>query len=242
MKYLKVTLKYIDLMREFYDIYKLETYLNSVPLRFSWTNVFVNMRLGTKVSSFFVEGDLMFEYDVDTILRILKIEEFELDKLNLNQIKHVPMHQYRISSSEKPLLLIENLQVCIGLYAYSKLFGFAAHLNPVVRLGDEFQCDENKNITYCNRVDDLFNAIIGAKVQEPVYIGISIGFNPVEKTYQAVDILNKSVDNLIIKLNTMGIDATKLDIKDNHIFILDTIRGEIITPSTQNIKETIKTK
>ena len=200
------------------------------------------MRLGTKVSSFFVKGDIMFEYDIETILRILKIEEFELEELNLNQIKHVPMHQYRISSTEKPLLLIENLQVCIGLYAYSKNFGFAAHLNPVVMRGDEFQYDTNKNIVYCNRIDDLFNAIIDAKIQEPVYIGISMGFNPVEKTYQAVDMLSKSVDNLISKLNTMGINTAKLNLKDNHIFILDSVNGQVITPSNQNIHGSIKRK
>ena len=184
----------------------------------------------------------MFEYDIETILRILKIEEFELDKLNLNQVKHVPMHQYRISSLEKPLLLIENLQVCIGLYAYSKNFGFAAHLNPVVMRGDEFQYDTNKNIVYCNRIDNLYNAIINAKVQEPVYIGISVGFNPVEKTYQTVDMLNKSIDNLISKLNTMGIESTKLDLRENHIFILDSANEKIVTPSNQNIQKSIKTK
>ena len=184
----------------------------------------------------------MFEYDIETISRILKIEEIKLDELNLNKIKHVPMHQYRISSLDKPLLLIENLQVCIGLYAYSKNFGFAAHLNPVVMRGNEFRCDENKNIICCNRVDDLFNAIIDAKIQEPVYIVISVGFNPVQKTYQQVNMLDKSIDKLISKLNTMGIDAIKLDLKDNHIFILDTINGEIITPSTENIKEISKRK
>jgi len=184
----------------------------------------------------------MFEYDVEIISRILKLEEFELDNFDLNQIKHVPMHQYRISSSEKPLLLIENLQVCIGLYAYSKNFGFAAHLNPVVMLGNEFQSDENKNIRYCNRVDDLFNAIIDAKVQELVYIGISLGFNPVEKTYQVLDILNKSIDDLILKLNTIGIEAAKLDLKDNHIFILDSVNGQVITPAIGNIKGSSKKK
>jgi len=134
------------------------------------------------------------------------------------------------------------LQVCIGLYAYSKNFGFAAHLNPVVMRGDEFQCDENKNITYCNRVDDLFNAIIDAKVQEPVYIGISLGFNPIEKTYQVVDMLSKSIDDLILKLNAMGIDATKLDLRENHIFILDSVNGKITTPPNQNIQESIRKK
>ena len=110
----------------------------------------------------------MFEYDIDTISRILNIEGFQLDELNLNQIKHVPMHQYEISSLEKPLLLIENLQVCIGLYAYSKNFGFAAHLNPLIIRGSEFECDENKNIIYCNRIDDLFNAIINSIPKEKV--------------------------------------------------------------------------
>ena len=184
----------------------------------------------------------MFEYDIETILRILKIEEFELEELNLNQIKHVPMHQYRISSTEKPLLLIENLQVCIGLYAYSKNFGFAAHLNPVVMRGDEFQYDENKNIIYCNRIDDLFNAIMEANVQEPLCIGISIGFNPIEKTYQVVNMLSKSIDDLILKLNTLGVVATKLDLKDNHIFILDSVNKKIKIPAYQNMQEAIKRK
>ena len=184
----------------------------------------------------------MFEYDIETISRILKLEEFNLDELNLNKIKHVPMHRYKTSSLEKPLLLIENLQVCIGLYAYSKNFGFAAHLNPVVMRGDEFQNDKNKNIVYCNRLDNLYNAIIDAKIQEPVYIGISVGFNPVEKTYQIVDMLDKSIDNLISKLDIMGIEATKLDLRENHIFILDSANGKIITPSNQNIQESIKIK
>lgn len=56
---------------------------------------------------------------------------------------HVPMHEYRVSSTGMPLLLIENLQVCIALYAYSKNYGFAAHLNPVVMLRNEFENDEN---------------------------------------------------------------------------------------------------
>lgn len=172
----------------------------------------------------------MFEYDIETISRILKIEEFELDELNLNNIKHVPMHQYRISSLEKPLLLIENLQVCIGLYAYSKNFGFGAHLNPVVMRGDEFTCDENKNIIYSRRIDDLYNTIIESKIKD-VSIGIGIGFNPTHKTYKAVDILNRSIDNLILKLNSIGIIANKLDLINEHVFIIDTVNERIIKPN-----------
>ena len=112
----------------------------------------------------------------------------------------------------------------------------------MVMRGDEFQCDETENIVHCNRIDDLFNAIINAKIQEPVYIGISVGFSPNQKTYQQVNMLNKSIDDLISRLNNMGVVATKLDLKNEHIFILDTINGGIITPANQNIKESAKAK
>lgn len=186
------------------------------------------------------EDDIVFEYDKELILRMLKMEEFKLDELDLNQIQHVPMHQYRTSSSEKPLLLIENLQVCIGLYAYSKNFGFAAHLNPVVMRENEFRYDD-KNIIYCNRIDDLFNAITSANIYDPVYIGISYGFSPNEKTFQEINRLEKDVDNLILKLNAVGIKVIKLDLHSNHIFIVDTVNGEIITPIVKNEKELCKT-
>lgn len=176
----------------------------------------------------------MIEYNMETISRILKVEEFEIDKLDLNKIMHVPMHQYRLSSLEKPLLLIENLQVCIGLYAYGKNFGFAAHLNPVVMRGDEFECDSNKNIVYCNRINDLFNAIINSKVDK-VNIGISIGVTSFYETYQQVDMLDNLIDELSLKLNSIGIIVNKLDLRHNHIFILDTINQEIITSSVENI-------
>lgn len=175
----------------------------------------------------------MIKYDLDIISRILKTEEFDLDKLDLNQIKHVPMHQYRVASDNQPLLLIDNLQVCVGLYAYSKNFGFGAHLNPVVIRGDEFRCDSKKNIIYCNRIDELYNAIIDANINDTIYIGISIGFNPVSETFNLVWLLNNSIDDLIVKLKDKGIEVVKLDLKDNHIFIIDTINEQIITPVNQ---------
>jgi hypothetical protein len=152
------------------------------------------------------------------------------------------MHEYRISSPEKLFLLIENLQVCIGVYAYSKNFGFAAYLNPVVIRGDGFQCDKNKNILYCNRFDDLYNSIIYSRVEAPIYIGISIGLNSGLETYQQVNMLNKNIDNLIVKLNCMGIVATKLNLRNNHIFILDTLNQKLITPLIENSKKLFKTK
>ena len=181
-----------------------------------------------------------FWYDEDLVSRILTTEGFELNDLSLNQIKPVPMHQYGISTKEKPLLLIDNLQVCIGLYAYSKNFAFAAHLNPVAISGDEFECDTNQNIVYCNRIDDLSNAIMNTEIEGPVYIGVSIGFNPIEKTYQVVDLLNKSIDELVSKLNTIGIEAIKLDLRNDHIFIVDSENEKLLTPSNQNTQTPIK--
>lgn len=179
----------------------------------------------------------MVEYSNEIIERILKIEEFNLEEINLNKIKLVPMHEYKISSKEKPLLLVQNLQVCISLYAYSNNFAFASHLNPLIILEDEFKCDQNRNIIYSRRIEDLYNAIIESDIKGPFYIGVSVGFNPVEKTYQAIDILNKGINNLIFKLNNKGIIVKQLDLKNNHVFILDSEKAKIITPSNQNIKK-----
>lgn len=46
-------------------------------------------------------------------------------------------------------------------------------------------------------------------------------------------LLNNSIDDLIIKLNENGINAIKLDLENNHIFIIDTINEKIITPVNQ---------
>jgi len=175
----------------------------------------------------------MFEYNKEVIERILKIEGFNID--NINMVKHVPMHQYRIINKDKPLLLIENLQVCIGLYAYSKEFGYAAHLNPVVIRGDEFVVDKFKNIKHCNRVEELYKEIIKANPKNEVYIGISIGCNPTYKTYIVVDMLNILIDKLIVKLKKIGINAIKLDLENNHIFIVDSINEKIIIPQEKQL-------
>ncbi len=182
----------------------------------------------------------MFEYNKNTISRILSLEGFELENLNLDEINHVPMHQYRVSTTQQPLLLVENLQVCIGLYAYSENFGFAAHLNPIVIHGNEFKYDENKNIVSCNRINDLYESITNLKPTKKVYIGLSLGFCPSNNTYKVVELLDKSIDNIIIKLNNIGIDATKVELQYEHVFILDSKNGNLIFPL--NEKEIKKSK
>jgi len=181
----------------------------------------------------------MFEYNKEIINRILNIEGFDLNEIDINQIKHVPMHQYRISDKEKSLLLIENLQVCIGLYAYGNNFSFAAHINPVVMRENEFTCDENNNILYSNKINDLFKEIVNSKVTE-VNIGLSIGFNPVGKTYEVLDLLDKAIYDTIKKLSIIGINAKRIDLIYNHIFIIDKDNKRIITPNLEKVKKQIK--
>lgn len=185
----------------------------------------------------------MFEYDKDLIERILLYEGFDTEDINTNQICHVPMHEYRLSSIEKPLLLIENLQVCLALYAYNTNFAFAAHLNPIVMRGDEFNVDYSGNITFCNRVNDIFNAILkhNNAQKEPVYIGIMLGSNPTPKTYSVVNMINSDIDSLIAKLKSVGIEIIKLTEQYSPVFIIDHKNLRIITPdekcSTRNLKK-----
>lgn len=160
----------------------------------------------------------MVEYSKDTIERILKLENFNVE--DIDDIKHVPMHEYRVSDNEKTKLLIENLQVCVGLFAYSKNFAFAAHLNPVVIRENEIECSNNR-ILYSRRIEDLFEKIKKTNIVDTLYIGISKGFNPVDKTYELIEILNKSIDRLIIELNKIGIDTIKIDTLNEHIFLID---------------------
>lgn len=180
----------------------------------------------------------MFEYGKDTIERILKLENFNVE--DIDDIKHVPMHEYRVSDNEKTKLLIENLQVCISLFAYSKNFAFAAHINPVVLRGDEIECDSNKKIISSRRVDDLFKEIKATNIKDTLYIGISIGFNPIDKTYELINVLNDSIDKLVIELNKTGIETIKLEPLNNHVFLIDSKNNEIIVPNNDIKKGVIK--
>ena len=97
-------------------------------------------------------------------------------------------------------------------------------------------CDNNKNIIYSRRINDLYEEIKKSNIEDTLYIGISIGFNPVEKTYELVNALNKSIDTLIIELNKMDIECIKLEPLNNHVFILDSKNAEIIVPNN-NVKK-----
>ena len=49
------------------------------------------------------------EYDIFLIEKSLVIWGFDIDNLEIEKIRHVPMHQFRISTKDKPLLYIDNL-------------------------------------------------------------------------------------------------------------------------------------
>lgn len=171
----------------------------------------------------------MFEYDEKLKLRTLDAWGFAVENLELDKIAHVPMHQYRVATHEQPMLYVDNLQCCIGLYAYSNNFGFAAHINPKVMRGDEYELDDNGIAIRLRRIDDLRNIILEKyPFLEPISIGISIGCTPLSEDYPTVKMIHKSIDNLIIELNSMGIEAEKLEDQYASEFILDTENREMI--------------
>ena len=96
------------------------------------------------------------EYSTDLIRHSLKIWGFDINRIEIEKVKHIPMHQYKISNQGKILLCIENLQCCVGLYAYGNNFAFAAHINTVVFENDEYFLDENRKPIHCNRCDDFY--------------------------------------------------------------------------------------
>lgn len=74
------------------------------------------------------------KFDKELLERSLKIWNFDIDQLLIDAIQHVPMHEWKLATKDKPLLYVENLQCCVGLYAYGNNFAFAAHINTVVFL------------------------------------------------------------------------------------------------------------
>lgn len=173
----------------------------------------------------------MFQYDEELKLRSLTIYGFDIEKLDISKIEHVPMHQYRVSTKIRPLLYIDNLQCCIGLYAYGNNFGFAAHINPLIMRGDEYELDENKKAVRCKRIEDLKNIILKSNsYDEVINIGICIGCTPLKDDYYTVKMLNENIDLLIKELNLINIKVNKLENQCFPEFILDTVNKKLILP------------
>lgn len=172
----------------------------------------------------------MFEYDDETKNRSLLIFGFDIDSLDLDKIVHVPMHQYRVATKEYPMLYVENLQCCIGLYAYSDDFGFAAHINPKVMRGAEYELNEEGKAIRLRRIDQLKNVILQHSFNQTVKVGISLGCISLGQNYPTMKMIYDAINNLINQLNLIGIEVEKLEDQVAPEFILDTTNGKIILP------------
>jgi len=171
----------------------------------------------------------MFEYDNELKLRSLDAWGFDVQSLDINKIMHVPMHQYRVANDKYPLLYIDNLQCCVGIYAYGDNFAFAAHVNPLVMRRDDYELDINGNPLRCRRIDDLMKEV-EAKDISFLNIGISLGVVPLDKNHSNMKMIDDAIDNCVVELISKGIDAQKLPVMFNPDFILDSRNGAIILP------------
>lgn len=178
------------------------------------------------------------EFNIDLIKRSLMIFGFDLSELGIYKIRHVPMHEWRISTFNKPLLYIENLQCCIGLYICGNSFAFATHINTVVFDNNEYILNEDGIPIYLNRCDDLIYEILKFKgtIYEPFKIGISIGSTPLDKNKKSMVLIYEGINNIIKKLNFLNIPVVKLDDIYNPEFIINSLDSNIIVPYKQKNK------
>lgn len=174
------------------------------------------------------------EFNKELIERSLKIWDFDIEHISTEAIQHVPMHEWRIATKDKPLLYVENLQCCVGLYAYGNNFAFAAHINTVVFDKNEYTLDENRNPLYCNRCQDLLTQILNynGNIMEPFKIGIALGVTPLADTEKSMALIYNGVEELIKRLRDLGIPIVQLETIYESEFIVDTLNNCIITPKS----------
>lgn len=173
----------------------------------------------------------MFEFDEETKLKSLRIFGFDTKELELFKIRHVPMHQYRVATKEKPMLYIENLQVCVALYAYSNNFGFAAHINTVIIHEDDFILNNNKIPILLRRIRNLKREILEHNsMKETIKIGLAFGVTPISKSYPTMKLIYEGIEGLIYDLKPFGIQIERLDDQFMPEFILDSTHQKIILP------------
>ena len=175
------------------------------------------------------------EYNNNMINHTLKVYGFNLDNLDINKIQHVPMHEYRLSTLDKPLLYIENLQCCVGLFIYGNGFGFASHINPVVIRNNEFITLEDKLI--CNRCNDLLNSVLSYKgnIYEPFKIGITLGIMPLDNNEKTMVSIYNGTKEAISILRSLNIPVTDLVVLNKPEMIIDTNKNTIIIPKKERI-------
>lgn len=172
------------------------------------------------------------EFDENFIRRLLEIWEFDVQEIDVDKVKYVPMHEFRISTMKQPLLYIGNLQCCIGLYAYGNSFAFAAHINTVVFDNNEYTLNEKGEPVYCNRCNDLIREILKyqGEIIEPFKIGISFGVKPLNKDEKSMSLIYDGIDQTIKRLAYLNIPVIKTSDMNESEFIIDSLNSNIIIP------------
>lgn len=176
----------------------------------------------------------MLNYDNTFIKRSLDIFGFD-DSLNVDMIEYVPMEEFRLATTQKPMLFVDNLQVCVSIFAYAENFGFAAHIRTVPPNNSDYEIDSNQQYIKCKRIDDLYNAIINSNLSA-VTIGISIGCVPLDKSEKTIELVYNGIDQLKEELQSQGVYVNLLADQHEMNFILDARFGEIITPTRNKEK------
>ncbi len=184
----------------------------------------------------------MTEDDKSRLIRSLHILKFNVENLDINKINYVPIHQYKIATKEHPLLYVDGLQCCIGLYAYCTNFAFASHINPKIIRNNDFDLDINNLPISCKKINDLKKCIFeNTPFLELLKIGIAFGVTPLSKDYTTMQIIYNNIDKLISELNLMGIESKLLDDIYAPEFILDSenqriILGDVAKKELKNFK------
>lgn len=147
------------------------------------------------------------------------------------------MHEWRIATKDKTLLYVENLQCCVGLYAYGNNFAFAAHINTRVFDKNEYVLDENRKPLYCNRCQDLLKQILNynGNITEPFKVGIALGVTPLDDNEKSMLLIYSGVEKLIKTANDLGIPVVQLDNIYEPEFIIDALNNHIIIPKQNKI-------
>lgn len=178
------------------------------------------------------------EFDKSLIEKSLEIYGFDKENIEIDKICHVPMHEWRVSKKDKPLLYIENLQCCVCLYIYGNNYAFASHINTIVFDNNEYKLNSKKEPICCSRCVDLINEVLKYKgeISEPFKIGISYGVTPLSKYEKSISLIYEGINRCIEILNSLNIPVIKLDDMYNPEFIIDSQNNNLIFPKTLSKK------
>ena len=177
----------------------------------------------------------LFEYNDELIKKSLELWEFDIQNIPLELIQHVPMHSFKVTTSSKPLLYVDNLQCCVSVWALVPNFAFASHINPSVIRNDDFYVDSEDNPIKLKRIDDLYDAIMNSDINKDDYIkiGLTFGVTPLSKDDPNIRLIYEAIEELIIKLKEQGITGYFVERDYEMNFILDSRNGKVIVPEEE---------